>query len=79
MPMKVYPLRIYEYLCFSTEALPPLVYGLSLIAIVGTTVSLYRHGRDMGALARGAMALLFLGGVALGAMAFLGLLPKEAI
>ena len=78
MPMKVYPLRIYEY-CFSTVAVGPMAYTLSLIAIVGTVVSLYRHGRDMGARARGAMALLFLGGVALGAATFLGLIPKEAI
>ena len=76
--MKVYPLRIYEY-CFSTVAVGPMAYTLSLIAIVGTVVSLYRHGRDMGSLARCGMAALFLGGVALGAAALLGLIPKEAI
>ena len=76
--MKVYPLRIYEY-CFSTLAVGPMVYTLSLIAIVGTVVSLSRHGRDMGSLARCGMAALFLGGVSLGAAALLGLIPKEAI
>ena len=77
MPMKVYPLRIYEY-CFSTLAVGPMVYTLSLIAIVGTSISWYRHHHDMGALAQGGMGALFTGGVALGAASLLGMVPGVA-
>lgn len=56
----------------------PLAYGLSLIAIVGTAVSWYRHHHDMGALAQGGMGALFVGGVALGGASLLGMIPGVA-
>lgn len=59
----------------SGEFSGPLAYGLSLIAIVGTAVSWYRHHHDMGALAQGGMGALFVGGVALGASSLLGFIP----
>jgi hypothetical protein len=62
----------------STEVAGPLAYGLSLIAIVGTAVSWYRHHHDMGALAQGGMGALFTGGVALGAASLLGMIPGVA-
>ncbi len=60
------------------EVSGPLAYGLSLIAVVGTAVSWYRHHHDMGALAQGGMGVLFVGGVALGASSLLGLIPGVA-
>jgi hypothetical protein len=62
----------------STEVAGPLAYGLSLIAIVGTSVSWYRHHHDMGALAQGGMGVLFTSGVALGAASLLSLVPGVA-
>lgn len=62
----------------SSEVSGPLAYGLSLIAIVGTAVSWYRHHHDMGALAQGGMGALFVGGVALGATSLLGMIPGVA-
>jgi type IV secretory pathway VirB2 component (pilin) len=59
----------------SSEVSGPLAYGLSLIAIVGTAVSWYRHHHDMGALAQGGMGALFVGGVALGASSLMGFIP----
>ncbi len=56
----------------------PLAYGLSLIAIVGTATSWYRHHHDMGALAQGGMGALFVGGVALGATSLMGMIPGVA-
>ena len=53
----------------------PLAYGLSLIMIVGTAVSWYRHHHDMGALENGGMGALFVGGIALGATSPLGMIP----
>ena len=62
----------------STEMSGPLAYGLSLIAVVGTAVSWYKHHHDMGALAQGGMGALFVGGVALGATSLLGMIPGVA-
>jgi hypothetical protein len=62
----------------SSEVSGPLAYGLSLIAIVGTAVSWYRHHHDMGALAQGGMGALFVGGVALGGASLLGMIPGVA-
>jgi type IV secretory pathway VirB2 component (pilin) len=62
----------------STEVAGPLAYGLSLIAIVGTSISWYRHHHDMGALAQGGMGALFTSGVALGAASLLGMVPGVA-
>ena len=60
------------------EVSGPLAYGLSLIAIVGTAISWYRHHHDMGALAQGGMGALFVGGIALGATSLLGMIPGVA-
>ncbi len=60
------------------EVSGPLAYGLSLIAIVGTATSWYRHHHDMGALAQGGMGALFVGGVALGATSLMGMIPGVA-
>jgi TrbC/VIRB2 pilin len=62
----------------AAEATGPLAYSLSLIAIVGTAVSWYRHHHDMGALAQGGLGTLFVGGVALGASSLLGFIPGVA-
>ncbi len=59
----------------ANEVSGPLAYGLSLIAIVGTATSWYRHHHDMGALAQGGMGALFVGGVALGATSLMGMIP----
>lgn len=56
----------------------PLAYGLSLIAIVGTAATMYRHHHDMGVLAQTGMGLLFSAGVALGATSLLGFIPGVA-
>jgi hypothetical protein len=61
-----------------SEVSGPLAYGLSLIAIVGTATSWYRHHHDMGALAQGGMGALFVGGVALGATSLMGMIPGVA-
>jgi len=53
----------------------PLAYGLSLIAIVGTGATMYRHHHDMGALAQTGMGLTFAAGIALGASSLLGFIP----
>ena len=62
----------------AAEATGPLAYSLSLIAIVGTAVSWYRHHHDMGALAQGGLGTLFVGGIALGASSLLGFIPGVA-
>ena len=59
----------------SAEVSGPLAYGLSLIAIVGTAVSWFRHHHDMGAISQGSMGALFVGGVALGGASLLGMIP----
>ena len=56
----------------------PLAYAVSLIAIVGTAVSWYRHHHDMGLLAQGGLGALFVGGVALGGASLLGMIPGVA-
>lgn len=53
----------------------PLAYGLSLIAIVGTAATMYRHHHDMGVLAQTGMGLTFAAGIALGASSLLGFIP----
>ena len=53
----------------------PLAYAVSLIAIVGTAVSWYRHHHDMGVLAQGGLGALFVAGVALGGTSLLGFIP----
>ncbi len=60
------------------EVSGPLAYGLSLIAIVGTAVSWYRHHHDMGALAQGGMGTLFVAGVATMGASLLGFVPGVA-
>jgi len=62
----------------STEGSGPLAYGLALIATVGGAVSWYRNHHDAGALQTGAMGILFVGGVALGAASLLGFIPGLA-
>jgi len=62
----------------SSEVSGPLAYGLSLVAIVGTAVSWYKHHHDMGALAQGSMGALFVGGVAMGATSLMGIVPGVA-
>ena len=62
----------------STEVSGPLAYGLALIATVGGAVSWYRNHHDAGALQTGAMGILFVGGVALGAASLLGFIPGVA-
>lgn len=62
----------------SAEVSGPLAYGLSLIAIVGTAVSWYRHHHDMGALAQGGMGTLFVAGVATMGASLLGFIPGVA-
>ena len=62
----------------SSEVSGPLAYGLSLIAIVGTAVSWYRHHHDMGALAQGGMGALFVAGVATMGASLLGFIPGVA-
>jgi hypothetical protein len=62
----------------STEVAGPLAYGLALIATVGAAVSWYRHSHDSSALQTGAMGVLFVGGVALGASSLLGFIPGVA-
>ncbi len=62
----------------STEVSGPLAYGLALIATVGGAVSWYRNHHDAGALQSGAMGILFVGGVALGAASLLGFIPGVA-
>jgi hypothetical protein len=62
----------------STEVSGPLAYGLALIATVGGAVGWYRNHHDAGALQNGAMGILFVGGVALGASSLLGFIPGVA-
>jgi hypothetical protein len=62
----------------SGEVSGPLAYGLALIATVGGAVSWYRNHHDAGALQTGAMGILFVGGVALGASSLLGFIPGVA-
>jgi len=62
----------------SGEFSGPLAYGLSLIAIIGTAVSWYRHHHDMGTLASAGMGTLFTAGVALGGASLLGFIPGVA-
>ena len=59
----------------STEVSGPLAYGLALIGTVGGAIAWYRNHHDSGALQNGAMGLLFVGGVALGASSLLGFIP----
>ena len=60
------------------EVSGPLAYGLSLIAIVGGSVSWFRHHHDMGALTQGAMGTVVVAGVAVGAASLLGMVPGVA-
>jgi hypothetical protein len=62
----------------SSEVAGPLAYGLALIATVGGAVGWYRNHHDAGALQNGAMGILFVGGVALGASSLLGFIPGVA-
>ena len=59
----------------SGEFAGPLAYSLSLIAIVGSAISWYRHHHEMGVLAQGGMGALFVAGIALGASSLLGFIP----
>lgn len=62
----------------SGEFAGPLAYSCSLIAIVATAITWYRHHHDMGALGQGGLGTLFVGGVALGATSLLGFIPGVA-
>lgn len=62
----------------ASEVSGPLAYGLSLIAIVGGSVSWFRHHHDMGALTQGAMGTIVVAGVAVGAASLLGMVPGVA-
>jgi type IV secretory pathway VirB2 component (pilin) len=53
----------------------PMAYSLSLIAVVGTAVSWYRHHHEMGSLANGLLGVGFVGGMAIGATSLLGMIP----
>ncbi|MGA8026203.1 MAG: TrbC/VirB2 family protein [Bryobacteraceae bacterium] len=59
----------------ASEFSGPLAYSISLIGIVGTAVSWYRHHHDMGMLAQGGLGTLFVAGVALGGASLLGMIP----
>jgi hypothetical protein len=62
----------------STEVSGPLAYGLPLFATVGGAISWYRNHHEAQALQTGAMGILFVGGVALGAASLLGFIPGVA-
>jgi type IV secretory pathway VirB2 component (pilin) len=62
----------------ATEFSGPLAYSVSLIAIVASAVSWYRHHHDMGVLAQGGLGALFVAGVALGGSSLLGMIPGVA-
>jgi hypothetical protein len=62
----------------SSEVAGPLAYGLALIATVGGAIGWYRNHHDAGALQTGAMGILFVGGIALGASSLLGFIPGVA-
>jgi hypothetical protein len=62
----------------ATEVSGPLAYSLSLIAIVGSAVSWYRHHHEMGALSQGVMGVGFVGGIAMGATSLMGFIPGVA-
>ena len=62
----------------SSEVSGPLAYGLALIATVGGAIGWYRNHHDASALQTGAMGILFVGGVALGASSLLGFIPGVA-
>jgi hypothetical protein len=60
---------------FAGEASGPLAYALSLCAIIGTSIALYRHHGEMGHIVQGAMGLLMICGIALGATSLMGFIP----
>jgi type IV secretory pathway VirB2 component (pilin) len=62
----------------ASEFSGPLAYSVSLIAIVASAVSWYRHHHDMGVLAQGGLGALFVAGVALGGTSLLGMIPGVA-
>ena len=62
----------------ASEFSGPLAYSVSLIAIVASAVSWYRHHHDMGVLAQGGLGALFVAGVALGGSSLLGMIPGVA-
>jgi type IV secretory pathway VirB2 component (pilin) len=62
----------------ASEFSGPLAYSVSLIAIVASAVSWYRHHHDMGVLAQGGLGTLFVAGVALGGTSLLGMIPGVA-
>src|SRR5579862_5549556 len=59
----------------AAEIAGPLAYSLSLIAIVGSAVSWYRHHHEFGHLANGLMGVGMVGGVAMGATSLMGFIP----
>lgn len=62
----------------ASEFSGPLAYSVSLIAIVASAVSWYRHHHDMGVLAQGGLGALFVAGVALGGSSLIGMIPGVA-